>query len=445
MPNINDFGEAFAKKTLERFYVTSIFKSVTNSDYEGVLGNGNDRVNLHSILQDVELGDYAVGSDMDQGQVVDAEDVLIVEKRKYYNFGLDRLEKQFVYTGNVPETLLGTAANALEKTVDSYILDKFASEAKAGSWIGTNLLVTAGLQTMASLTTTATGGTITIEGEFGAEDTIFGAVENPYDGALYSGGFENGNLYKGIRLVSTRAIVGPWWRISAVTNTVAVNVTEWDEEVSGPDFAENYTLRGVFGGNGITFPKYTDHAGNDVGSWVAKSGFSWEIQAAIATGLSATSLYDQVTLLDEALNLNETPDMDRFLVLHESGVTALKQASEVQPSGISEIYTAAVINGRVGRIGGFEVIKTLSSRLSSRTGQRTMPAIGGDHVVTAGATGFIIPASHKLACTFAEVWAENRVIDAENRFEKKYQGLFLYGAKVPKGYRKHVAVLFASA
>ena len=46
--------------------------------------------------------------------------------------------------------------------------------------------------------------------------------------------------------------------------------------------------------------------------------------------------------------------------------------------------------------------------------------------------------------TFAYKWAESRIVDAENQFAKKYQGLHLWGAKVPGMRRKAGAILFGT-
>ena len=441
--NLSNFGEQFSSRVLQKMYQAAVVDAVANREYEGEIKKPGDRVNILSFLNDAELGDYAVGTDMTVAQIVDAEDQLIVEKRKYYNFSLDRLEDLFTYANNIPDALVEQHSQKLASVVDAYVLDAAGSDVKAGNWIGTNLLVLAGTQTMASLTTTATGGTITIEGEIEDETLMFPSVENPLDGNVYFGGFQSVDLYKGIRLVSTRAIVSPWWRISAVTNSVAVNITEWDEAVSGPDFAENYTLRGVFGGDGRTFPKYTDHAGNDVGSWVAKSGFGWEIQAAIATSVSATTIYDQVTLLAQSLDEGEVPAENRKLTLNPSGITALRQASELQPTGVAELYTGTVINGRVMRIGAFDVHSAAGARVSARAGHSTSSGLG-DQTLTTGNTGYLFLGNHMGFVTFADKWSESRVVDAENQFARKYQGLFLFGKKVPRERRKYGAVLFGS-
>ena len=65
-------------------------------------------------------------------------------------------------------------------------------------------------------------------------------------------------------------------------------------------------------------------------------------------------------------------------------------------------------------------------------------------MISTGATGYQIVANHTGFITFAEKWSESRVVDAENQFAKKYQGLFLYGAKVPAYRRKYAAMLFGS-
>ena len=447
--NLSDFGEQFASKVLARVYATAVTPMIANTDYEGEIKKPGDRVNILSFLQEAELGDYAVGSDMTVAQIVDAEDQLIVEKRKYYNFSLDRLEDLFTYADNIPDQLVEQHAQKLSEIIDEYVMDAAGTDVKAGNWLGVNFLVTGSAQgTEASLVTAATGGTLTI-----AINTVVQAsavtnppgVENPLDGTIYWGGFQNVDLYKGIRLVSTRAIVSPWYRISAITDSVTVTVTEWDEETSGPDFLENYTLRGVFGGDGRTFPKLGGSPGGDtpfVGN--AAGGFGWEIQAAIATSVTSATIFDQVTLLSEYLDEGNIPTDGRMLTLNPRGKTSLFQASELQPTGIADLYKETVLNGRVGRVGGFDVMIATGSRVSQRAGHSTASSDASAPALVDGASGFLFPANHKGWVTFAEKWSESRVVDAENQFAKKYQGLMLYGKKVPKGRRKFAAVLFGS-
>lgn len=445
MATLSNFGEQFASKVLAKTYQTAVFRGITNREYEGEIKKPGDRVNILSFLNSVSLSDYAVGSDMASETIVDAEDQLIVEKRKYYNFSLDRLENLFTYGGDIPENLINDASMVLERITDAYVLDKWGSEVKAGNWVGTDLVVAgSSTGTMASIVTTSTGGTVTLQVYDGTYETSnVGTVENPRDGAIYFAGFDASDLYKGFRLRSTAAFVSPWYRISGVTSSTVATLTEWDEATSGSDFEEGMTLRGLFGGDGKNFPKYGD--GN--ASLLTMSSLGWEIQAAIATSVSATSIYDQVTLLAEALDREEVPADSRHLTVTPEIITQLRQSSEMQPTGIAEIFTGTVINGRTMRVGAFDVHSAAGARVSSRTGHQSASAstrVGADVAASAGSVGYMLAANHIGFQTFADKWSESRVVDAENQFAKKYQGLFLFGAKVPRYRRKYGAVLFGN-
>jgi hypothetical protein len=441
MATLSNFGEQFAARVLERTYQNAVVDAIVNRNYEGEIRKPGDRVNIVSFLNDIILSDYSVGSDMSSETIIDNEDTMVVEKRRYFNFSLDRLEDLFTYAGDIPEDLLMNASKVLEREIDTYVLAK-AGDADVRNWVGVNLVVTGGTQTMASITTTATGGTISVVMSASViDDATKGAtVENPVDGNLYFGGFTDADVGKGIRLRSTSTFVSPWYKITSVTNSVTASITEWDGAASGSDFEEGHTLRGLFGGDGRNFPKYGD--GN--ASLLTMTGLGWEFQAAIATSVSAASIYDQVTLLAEALDEREVSDVDRKMTVPPTIKTQLLQAAEMQPDGIAEIYSGTVIQGRVMRFGGFDVHVAAGSRVSTRAGHPTSTGNGGDVVTTAGSTGYQLLANHTGMITYADKWAETRVVDAENQFAKKYQGLFLYGALVPAYRRKYGAVLFGN-
>lgn len=441
MATLSNFGEQFSAKVLERVYQNAVVDAIANRNYEGEIKKPGDRVNILSFLNDIILSDYSVGSDMNSETIVDAEDQLIVEKRRYYNFSLDRLEDLFTYGGDIPENLLDNASKVLEREIDTYVLNKFAEEVKAGNWVGVDLIVEGSGQTMASIVTSATGGTVTLNATSNTYEGQVGSVENPRDGNTYFAGFEGNLLYKGFRLRSTATFVSPWYRITSVTSSVVATITEWDSATSGSDFEEGHTLRGLFGGDGRTFPKY----GTGDASLLTMSSLGWEFQAAIATAVTASTIYDQATLLAEALDENEIPSEMRKLTVPPAGITMLRQASELQPTGIAEIYAGTVLNGRVMRFGGFDVHSAAGSRVSTRVGKSASTSgPSATIVLTTGTNGYQIPANHMNFVTFADKWSESRVVDAENQFAKKYQGLFLYGAKVPAYSRKMGAILFGS-
>lgn len=441
MASLSNFGEQFASSVLKRTYANAVVDAIVNRNYEGEIKKPGDRVNILSFLNDILLSDYSVGSDMNSERIIDAEDQLVVEKRRYFNFSLDKLEDLFTYAGDIPEDLLQNASKVLEREIDTYVLAK-AGDASVKNWVGVNLRVAGAAQTMASITTTATGGTITVVMAASViDDATKGAtVENPSDGGSYFGGFTAADLGKGVRLVSTSTFVSPWYKITGVTNSVAATITEWDGAASGSDFEEGHTLRGLFGGDGRQFPKY----GTGDASLMTMSGLGWEVQAAIATSVSAASIYDQVTLLAQKLDEAEVSDVDRKLTVPPEIKTQLLQSAELQPTGIAEIYSGTVMNGRVMRFAGFDVHMAQGARVSTRSGHPTSAGTGGDVVLTDGSTGYQILANHTSFITYADKWSETRVVDAENQFARKYQGLFLYGALVPAYRRKAGAVLFGN-
>lgn len=444
MANLSNFGEQFASKVLEKTYQNAVVDAIANRDYEGEIKKPGDRVNILSFLNSILLSDYQVGTDMSSEAIIDSEDQLVVEKRKYYNFSLDRLEELFTYGGDIPENLIKDASMVLEKTIDAYVLDKAASEVKAGSWVGIDLYVAGGASgTSASIVTTATGGTVTVNSTgVGTVETSVGVTENPRDGVTYFAGFQNADLYKGFRLVSTAAYVSPWYRISSITSSTVATLTEWDEAVSGSDFEEGYTLRGLYGGDGVSFPKHNRAGGES--DLLTQMGLGWEFQAAAPTAVTAAVVYEQSTLLAQALDENEVPNESRKWTVPPGVITMLKQATELQPTGISEIYTGVVINGRVMRLGGFDIIQAAGARISTRVGHSPGSGIANDVVFTAATTGYLMPANNMGFITYADKWSESRVVEAENQFAKKYQGLFLFGAKVLRQRRKYASMLFGS-
>lgn len=439
MATLTNFGEQFASGVLKKTYQNAVVDAIVNRDYEGEIKKPGDHVNILSFLNSIQMADYAVGADMASQTIVDAEDVLTVEKRRYFNFSLDRLEDLFTYGGDIPENLINDASKVLEREIDTYVLDA-AGESAVQNWVGTNLVVVGSGQTMASIATTATGGTITVNANTASAENQIGSVENPVDGIVYFAGFEAADIGKGIRLRSTASFVSPFYKITAVTSSTVATITEWDGAASGGDFEEGYTLRGLFGGDGRNFPKYGD--GN--ASLLTMSSLGWEFQAAIPTGVTASTIYDQVTLLAEKLDEAEVPDTDRKFTVPPPIITQLRQSSEMQPTGIAEVYIGTVLNGRAMRVGAFDVHSAAGARVSTRVGKSTAAGAGPDTVLTTGSLGYQLLANHTGMITFAEKWSESRVIDAENQFAKKYQGLFLYGKKVPAYRRKYGATLFGS-
>ena len=434
---LTNFGEQFAAKTVRKFYSQAITPVITNDNYEGEIKKAGDRVNILSFLNDITLSDYVTGTDMSSETIVDAEDQLVVEKRKYYNFPIDRLEELFTYAGDVSDTLVENANKVLEKTVDSYVLEN-AQYAKAGSWIGVNVRVVgsgAAGATMASIATSATGGTITFQTSVNTQ--IGGAAEEQPDGTLAFAGFHASDIGKPIRLNSGTTWATEWYRITGVTDTATVTVENWDGALSGSDIPTGDVLRGLYGGK-----EYTDSQNGD-GKPTSQPGWGFELQAAFATAIAASSIYNAIVDVAAKLDFNEIPDTDRHITGPAQFMAVLKKASELQPA-IAMAYEGVVLNGKVGRVSGFDIHMAAGARVSTRVGHPTAAGQDTDAVLTNGALGYQILANHVSMITFAYKWAESRIVDAEDQFAKKYQGLHLWGAKVPALRRKSGANLFGT-
>lgn len=434
----SNFGEQFAAKTLRRVYANAVFPAITNTQYEGEIKQAGDRVNLLSFPGDVPLEDYVAGTDMTLLSVVDMEDQLVVEKRKSYNFPIDRLEDLFTYVDDASDSLVENAAKTVERTIDSYVLEQ-AQFARAGSWVGFDVRVTGNaIDTMASITTSTTGGTIVIGTSSGAAATSAVATVESSDGTVDLAGFNAADVGKPIRLTSGTTWATEWYRITGVTDSVTVTVENYDGATAGFDIPNGDVLRGMFGA-----VQFTGGAANGDGKPTTQGGWGWELQAGRSTALTASNIYEAVSAQKTRLDDNEIPDTDRHLTVPPTVSDILRQASELQPA-VAMAYESVVLNGRVGRVLGFDIHEAAGQRVSTRVARPTASGIGADVALTTGSLSYQILGNHVSFCTFAYKWAESRVVDAENQFAKKYQGLHLFGAKVPGIRRRAASVLFGA-
>ena len=370
--------------------------------------------------------------------VTDFEDQLIVEKRKSYNFPIDRLEDLFTYVDDASDALVENAAKSVERTIDTYVIEQ-AQFARAGSWVGIDIRVTGNaIDTMASVTTTATGANIVIGTSSGGATTNNVATVEHGDGVVDFAGFTTADIGKPIRLTSGTTWATEWYRITGLTDSITVTVENFDAAVAAPDIPRGDILRGLFGGFA-----FTGGATNGDGKPTTEGGWGWELQAGRATTLAAANIYEVASLLKMRLDENEIGDTDRHLTVTPSISDLLRNAAELQPA-IAMAYENVVLNGRVGRILGFDIHEAAGQRVSTRVARQSASGIGADVVLTAGANATQLLANHISYCTFAYKWAESRVVDAENQFAKKYQGLHLFGAKVPAIRRRAAALGFVT-
>ena len=373
-----NFGEAFASKVLRRFYEKAITPLVTNQDYEGEIKKIGDRVSIKSFIYDAVMSDYTVGTDMGVQRPTDKEDVLLVEKRKYWDFNIDTVEKEFEYAGDVPDALVEKYAKEMERTIDQYVLAR-GKACKCGHMVGSDYVVPqanfAGLSSVGVLT-----------------------LDTNVNYGINSSALQDRGVYIASFATTTAITHDGWFKISTWTNSITMTITKW----SGDTWD--------YGTMGADYSNLTFEAGS-------------------AVQITASTIYGKICDLKTALDKDEIPDTDRYLIIPAWVENLLIQASQLQPD-IAMYYGETVINGKVGRVAGFEVVKA--------NGDRVYKTPGVD-----GVTGYEIIACHKSFITFAEKYAESRVTTPQKQFGKEYQALVLFGATVAAERRKSGAMLFA--
>ncbi len=367
-----------------------------------------DRVNILTFLGEITLSDYSVGTDMSIQHPEDSKDQLIVDQKKYYNFDIDSVDKQFTYVEDEDSTLIENAAKVLEKTVDTFVLAK-VDFVKAGHRVGMDINYVIGDSgTFVTVTTAATYGIL----------TLTGGADASYDDETGKFPVSSTILGKGIKITST-GTDSKWYRIAARVSSTVIWVTNWDDTIS-PD---QKVLDGI-------------------ADYQAATGQGFKIEAVACTTATKSNIYELICKLETILNNDEVPTEDRHLSLPPWAIELLRRASELQPA-IAMAYDNVVINGKVGRVSGFDIHEAPGTRVA-RTGGGSYSATSPVLAALNAANGYKCLANHKGFITFANKWSESRVMQATLQFANLYQGLNLYGAKVARERRKCGAALFIS-
>lgn len=409
---LTNYGEQFAKNVLRNFYGKAITPAIANTDWEGQIKQGGDRVNVLMFLDDIEMTDYTVGTDMNVQHPVDTEASLIIDQKKYYNFDIDAVDKQFSYVEDEDSALIENASKALEKAVDQRLLRNYIEEVAAGNRIphgssGHWTFVVGDSGSYVKMTTAASYGIATLTG---------GIQANVNDEVAY---FPTDIIGRGFRVMSSN-VNSPWYKITVRTSSTVIRVVNWDQSLVGNGGSATY-IKDYFGEG---FETSSDSNG-------------CEIEGMRSTQVTKTNIYALVCDLKTCLDNYDVPRENRHLTAPPWFENLLIQASQLQPD-IAMYHGEVVINGRVGRVAGFDVHIVSDDRFST---DADPIGTGAGNIVSAN-VGTKILANHIGFITFAHAWTQSRVVDDQDQFAKLYQGLNLYGFKVMNNRRKCGAYLY---
>ncbi len=127
----NFVPDIWSARILTNLSRTAVAEGICNRDYEGDTVTG-DSVKITSIV-DPSIGNYT-GADMTPEDIDDAQQVLLLDQKKFFNFFIDDVEKaQAVNGGAVMTEAIDRASYGLRNTLDTYVLGLLGAGASASA------------------------------------------------------------------------------------------------------------------------------------------------------------------------------------------------------------------------------------------------------------------------------------------------------------------------
>ncbi len=109
--------------------------NVSNRDYEGDIKDAGSTVKIGSIGE-VSIGDYVKNTDIGDPEILtDAEQSLLIDQSKYFNFYVDSVDRA-QQNVNVMDEAMRRAAQALREKADAYLAGLMDAAVPSGNRIG---------------------------------------------------------------------------------------------------------------------------------------------------------------------------------------------------------------------------------------------------------------------------------------------------------------------
>ena len=124
--------EVWAGKLLVKFYLSTVFGAIANTDYEGDIVAQGDKVNIRT-LPDITINDHLKGQVLDYEQPESAPVTLDVDSGKSWSFVGDRIDLAQTDIKNYIEQWSQDAAQQMKIKIDKDILDTVFSSADANN------------------------------------------------------------------------------------------------------------------------------------------------------------------------------------------------------------------------------------------------------------------------------------------------------------------------
>lgn len=119
--------EIWAGKMVVKFYLSTVFNPISNTDYQGEITKYGDKVHIR-VVPDITISDYIIGQGLNYERPTTSDVELDIDKGHYYAFAVNDVEKVQSDLSYV-EKWTDDAGQQMAKTIDSGILSNIYSEA----------------------------------------------------------------------------------------------------------------------------------------------------------------------------------------------------------------------------------------------------------------------------------------------------------------------------
>jgi len=110
-----------------KFYLSTVFAAISNTDYQGEITKYGDKVHIR-VVPDITISDYIIGQGLNYERPVTSDVELDIDKGHYYAFAVNKVEQVQSDLAYV-EKWTDDAGQQMAKTIDSGILSNIYSEA----------------------------------------------------------------------------------------------------------------------------------------------------------------------------------------------------------------------------------------------------------------------------------------------------------------------------
>ena len=121
--------EIWSLKTLVKFYKSTVFGEIANTEYENEITKHGDKVIIRTI-PDISIRDYKIGQGLQYDRMTPSTVELLIDKGKYYGLAINNVEKAQSDLQYMDDWATD-AAQQLKISIDSDILGAIYSDAAA--------------------------------------------------------------------------------------------------------------------------------------------------------------------------------------------------------------------------------------------------------------------------------------------------------------------------